>query len=190
MHLTVLTTSEPPKADCVKVVQKCYCFPNSSLIKKYLVEQEIPASLREKMWAHCNQGFLEGLGGWCGAVELGTTCNQEGHFLQCCRKHTHTSQRQWGKDSVLALCLVASKELHSWPNHRAWQGCQEPCSSRVSLGTSTGLSLFLWVVLHAQSQAREECERESVFTVVVWAAGQPFLLSVALHQGWSSLCVV
>lgn len=45
---------------------------------------------------------------------------------------------------------------------------------------------LLWGVLCVQSQAREECERDSVFTVVVWAADQPFLLSVALHQGCSS----
>lgn len=40
-----------------------------------------------------------------------------------------------------------------------------------------------------QSQAREECESDSICIVVVWAAGQPFLLRAALHPGWSSpLC--
>lgn len=48
---------------------------------------------------------------------------------------------------------------------------------------------LLWGVLCVQSQAREECERDSVFTVVVWAADQPFLLSVAFHQGWSRCCL-
>lgn len=106
LHLTVLTDVQAPEADYVKVVQKCPYFPNSLLIKKQLAEQGIPARLRKTAQAH------------------GTSTqphNQEGIFLQCYRKHTHTSQRQWDKNSFLDLCLVANKELHSWPDHKTWQ---------------------------------------------------------------------
>lgn len=47
----------------------------------------------------------------------------------------------------------------------------------------------LWVVLHVQSQAREECESDSVCIVVVWAGGHFFPFCIALHQARSSpLC--
>lgn len=83
--------------------------------------------------------------------------------------------------------------IHSWAS--AWQparssttgpttghgrGCQEPCSS-LSWHQHRAESL-LWVVLHVQSQASKECECDSAFIVVVWAAGQPFLLSAALTK--------
>lgn len=44
----------------------------------------------------------------------------------------------------------------------------------------------LWVVLHVQSQAREECESDSVCIVVVWAGGHFFPFCIALHQARSS----
>lgn len=106
LHLTVLTDVQASEEDCVKVVQKSPNFPNSLLIKKQLAEQGIPARLRKTVQAH----------------GTGTQSrNQEGLFLQCCRKCTHTSQRQWDKNSFLDLCLVANKELHSWPDHKTWQ---------------------------------------------------------------------
>lgn len=47
----------------------------------------------------------------------------------------------------------------------------------------------LWVVLPVQSQARKECESDSICIVVVWAGGQFFPHCIALHQDRSSpLC--
>lgn len=105
LHLTVWIVVQAPEADSVKVVQKRPYFP-SLLIKKRLAEQGIPARLRKTVQGH----------------GTGTQPhNQEGLFLQCCRKHTHTSQRQWDENSFLDLCFVANKELHRWPNHKTWQ---------------------------------------------------------------------
>lgn len=73
-------------------------------------------AFREKMWGHGIRDSWNPWGENVGPWNWHTAQNQEGLFQPLQPK------RQWGKNSLLGPCLVASKELHSWPNHRTWQG--------------------------------------------------------------------